>query len=153
MSDIGLLEETNPLPLRRRPWYDHDEGRAHRAVMSTMAHLDERLSASDARFWRHFRLYDQDAAFAARGASRVNTRPGIRLNVVRAAIVAVHAKIAENRVKPTYLTSGEGYDARQKAQKTQAFVDGVRYHADSDTVGSLAALYALIFGTGHVKTF
>jgi hypothetical protein len=153
MTDIGPLDDSSPLHLRRRPWYEHDEGRAHAAVMSTMAHLDQRLGASDARFWRHFRLYDQDAAFAARGAARVNTRPGIRLNVVRAAVVAVHAKIAQNKVKPTYLTSGEGYDARQKAQKTQAFVDGVRYHADSDTVGSLAALYALIFGSGHVKTF
>ena len=87
---------------------------------------------------------------ACRGAS---TRNAIRLNVVRAAITAVHAKIAQNEVKPTYLTSGEGYDARQKAKNTQAFVDGVRYHADADAVGSLAALYALIFGTGHVKTF
>ena len=132
---------------------ESDEGRAHGAVMATMRHLDERLSASDSRFWRHFRLYDQDTAFSARGVHRASTRNAIRLNVVRAAITAVHAKIAQNEVRPTYLTSGEGRDARQKAKKTQAFVDGVRYHADADAVGSLAALYALIFGTGHTKTF
>ena len=153
MADIGALDDASALHLRRRPWYQMDVGRAHSAIMATMRHLDSRLSASDARFWRHFRLYDQDAAFAVRGAARVNTRAGIRLNVVRAAVTAVHAKIAQNEVRPTYLTSGEGYDARQKAKKTQAFVDGVRYHADSDRVTALAALYALIFGTGHAKTF
>lgn len=146
-----MLALDTPTKLRQSPWFEEPEYDAHTSLFTLIRHLRSQSRDRHDDFWLHYRLFDrrglQGTRFAGRrGRTGAGTR--LALNVVRAASLAVHAKITQNRPRPTYLTIGGSYGARKKAQSTQAYSDGCIYHSNGYDVAAEIALHAIVLGTG-----
>jgi hypothetical protein len=77
----------------------------------------------------------------------------IAFNVVSSAVDTLTAKIAKNRPKPLFLTSGGNYKVQRKARKLTAFVDGIFYAQKAYDLGALCFRDACIYNTGVVHVF
>lgn len=74
-------------------------------------------------------------------------------NVIQSAIDTVTAKIAKNRPKPLFLTSGGDYRLQQKAKNLGKFIDGVFYENDAYHHGTQMFRDACIWGTGITHVY
>jgi hypothetical protein len=81
----------------------------------------------------------------------VNNR--VTLNVIKSCIDTAQSKIAKNKPKPTFLTSGGDYSQQKKAKKLDKFILGTFYANDLYHVGHQVFVDACIFGTGALKIF
>jgi len=78
---------------------------------------------------------------------------GVTLNVVHSMCTTVTSKIAKNRPKVTFLTSGGDWSLKRKAKLLDKFVNGQFYATDIYTVAPKVFLDATVFGTGVLKIF
>lgn len=77
----------------------------------------------------------------------------ISYNVIQSAIDTVTAKIAKNRPKPLFLTSGGDYKIQRKAKKLTKFIDGVFYKNEMAKKGPEAFRDCEVFGDGILHVF
>jgi len=77
----------------------------------------------------------------------------LRLNVVKSMCDTATAKIAKNKVKATFLTSGGDYTLQKKAKKLDKFVLGQFEKIDFYTLDPKIFLDSCIFGTGVLKLY
>jgi hypothetical protein len=77
----------------------------------------------------------------------------ISYNVVQSTIDTITAKIAKNKPKPLFLTSGGDYKMQRKAKKLTKFVDGVFYQNKIGELASMAFKDACIFADGMVHVY
>jgi len=77
----------------------------------------------------------------------------ITFNVVQSAIDTITAKIAKNRPKPLFLTSGGDYKVQRKAKKMNKFVDGLFYENHAYDLGVEIFRDAAVFGDGFIHVF
>jgi len=89
-------------------------------------------------------------AMLSRG-SRPKNR--VTLNVCKAAIDTVVAKIAKNKPKPLFLTEEGNWEDQQKAEKLTQYVTGVFMAAETYQQGQVAFTDGCVFGTGCVKVY
>jgi hypothetical protein len=94
-------------------------------------------------------------AFMARSKVGIQNvfRDRITYNVVQSAIDTVTSKIAKNKPKPLFLTSGGDYKIQRKAKKLSQFVEGVFYENNAHSLGQDVFRDACVFGTGAIKVF
>lgn len=137
-------------------WWNADEMEAHEPLFEHISSEHEGfIKANQSMIWEHYRLYDRMEAQALQNQfddSR-SDRPKLGLNIVRAVVNAVHSKIIQSKPRPTFLTIGQGAKARNKAKRTQAYVDGCNYHADTYDIGAEVLLNALILGSGCAAVY
>src|SRR5258708_1709729 len=86
--------------------------------------------------------YSKLASVTNASASRVP------YNVGQSTVDTVTAKIAKNKPKPLFLTSGGDYKLQEKAENLTKFVEGVMYENDAYTLGTQIFRDAAIWGTG-----
>lgn len=91
--------------------------------------------------------YSKLASVTNASASRVT------YNVCQATTDTVTAKIAKNKPKPLFLTSGGDYKLQNKAEKLTKFVEGVFYENDIYALGTQIFRDACIWGTGAVFVY
>jgi hypothetical protein len=72
-------------------------------------------------------------------------------NVVQSAGDTVTAKIAKNKPKPMFLTSGGSYKLQRKAKKLDRFVEGVFYENDMPHMGPRIMTDAFVLGDGYLQ--
>jgi hypothetical protein len=142
--------------LRTNPWWREKEYDAHGSLFSLMTYLDDRQRSYIDRARENWVLYDRDQALrgmAQRGKDYGGPRgPRLTLNVIRSTINTVQSKIIQTKPRPTFLTIGQGQRAQRKAKNTQAFSDGMLYHANAyDVLGQETVTDACTFGTGIAK--
>jgi hypothetical protein len=142
--------------LRTNPWWREDEYAAHDSLFSLMTYLDDRQSSYIDRAKENWVLFDRDQALRGmgrRGRDYGGARgPRLTLNVIRSTINTVQSKIIQTKPRPTFLTIGQGQRAQRKAKNTQAFSDGMLYHANAyDVLGQETVTDACTFGTGIAK--
>jgi hypothetical protein len=118
---------------------DHQRERANDNLMFARLYGNMELSALTA--------YDPTLFKTARPKNRVT------LNVCKAAINTVVAKIAKNKPKPMFLTEEGDWDAQEKAKKLTQYVLGVFYAAQTYSQSQMAFTDACVFGSGAVKVF
>jgi hypothetical protein len=77
----------------------------------------------------------------------------VSYNVVQAAIDTITSKIAKNKPKPLFLTSGGNWTMQRKAKKLDKFVDGIFYENKAHALGTKIFKDACVFGDGFVHVF
>jgi hypothetical protein len=139
-------------------WYQQKKGDAHSSITPLIQHLKQHQSYRNIENLRHVRLYGNldvlglsATQYARPNSTTVNNR--VTLNVIKSCIDTAQSKIAKNKPKPTFLTSGGDYSQQKKAKKLDKFILGQFYANDIYHVGHQVFVDACIFGTGALKIF
>tara|TARA_Y100000310_G_scaffold335321_1_gene417004 strand:+ start:1783 stop:3645 length:1863 start_codon:yes stop_codon:yes gene_type:complete len=88
--------------------------------------------------------------YARRSGSRADD---VTLNIVHSMCTTVTSKIAKNRPKITFLTSGGDWSLKRKSRLLDKFVNGQFYATDIYTIAPKVFLDATVFGTGVMKIY
>ncbi len=106
------------------------------------------------------RLYGNQALVGRAGItfSRVaSTQPWLKerisWNCVQAAGDTVTSKMAKNKPKPLFLSSGGDYKIQRRCKLLNKFVDGVFYENEAYKLGVQAFLDGVVWGDGVLKVF
>jgi hypothetical protein len=86
-------------------------------------------------------------------AAKSAIKDRITYNVCQSAVDTITSKIAKNKPKPLFLTSGGDHKIQRRAKKLDKFVDGVFYENDAYTLGKEIFRDATIWGTGCVHVY
>jgi hypothetical protein len=77
----------------------------------------------------------------------------ISYNVIQSVIDTITAKIAKNRPRPMFLTSGGNYKIQRRAKKLDKFVEGCFYENEVHKLSPKIFRDGCIFGDGFVHVF
>lgn len=80
-------------------------------------------------------------------------RDRVTFNVIQSCIDTLVSKMAKNRPKPLFLTSGGDYKQQRKAKKLDRFMEGVFYENDVYTLGKEVFRDCAIWGDGIIHVF
>lgn len=93
------------------------------------------------------------ASLTKASSTQTGARDKLTYNVIQSATDTVTAKIAKNKPKPMFLTSGGNYRMQKKAKKLDKFVEGVFYENEAHRLGVDVFRDACIIGDGVVQVF
>ena len=140
-------------------WWKEDEKDIHKAVTAYVQHLDRDQSYKSQENLRHMRLYGNyemsgiDSFSYSRAETSSNISHRVTLNIVKSMIDTVVSKMAKNKPKPTFLTSGADWGLQQKAKKLTKYCEGIFNSNDYYSKALKAFKDACIFGTGAIKFY
>lgn len=144
--------------VNRRWWLADKKDRASSA-MSVLKYLIEndtnRLDqdATSCRLYGNVNILGINGISAARSNRQTSIKERVTYNVVQSAVDTITAKMAKNKPKPLFLTSGGDYKTQRKAKKLDKFVEGVFYENDAHTLGVEAFRDACVVGDGIIHVF
>lgn len=137
-------------------WFLALESSVHEKVFNVVRRIE------DAQAWRasarlkHERLYgNREIAgltpnkYARTATMRSNDR--LKLNVCKSCVDTASAKIAKNKPRPLFLTSGGDAALQDKAKKLTKFCDGMFDASQVYAAGQKAFVDSLVLDTGVVK--
>ena len=137
-------------------WWELPKEKLHETIFGIVRFLDTHQNFIDEMNLRHLRLYGNLNVLGLSTESysvSANTTDRVTLNIVQSCCDTVTNKIAKNKPKPTFLTSGGDYKLKRKAKKLEKFVQGqfeaVQMYAKAPFVFKDGA----VFGTGALKIF
>ena len=143
-------------------WHKKDEESVYASVFSVVNTIDRDQSYRSSLNVRNARLYSNlevlglsiYATGSISNASNADVTTGrITYNLIKSCIDTAASKIAKNRPKPQFLTSGGDYALRDQAQKLTKYVEGVFYDCDYYQTASKAFIDGCVFGTGAIKFY
>lgn len=137
-------------------WQAEDSTLRAQALIGAARFLKEDQTDRTAANLRHARLYGNFDAlgFGLREYARANSVNQIALNVVASCVDTLTAKVAKNKPRPSFQTSGGSFIQQQKAKKLDKFGRGIFYEGKYyERVAPRVFRDACIFGTGAVKIF
>lgn len=139
-------------------WWIYPEGEAYRHAIACCEQIEENQNFRRLKNVSYARMYGNqfNAGSANNIYARQQTSPRVQasrvtLNVVKATIDTVCAKISKNKPRPLFLTEKGSQPQRQKAKKLTQYVSGVFRDADVYAKGQLAFRDSAIFGSGFLK--
>jgi hypothetical protein len=146
---------------QRRWWLAEDPDEAAAGITATMGYLHQHQGARLTQYLISSRLYGNLAMMGINGLSynkMASVQSGgvkdrISFNVVQSCIDTITAKIAKNKPKPLFLTSGGDYRQQKRAKRLNKFVEGLFYETDAYDIGTSAFRDAAVFGTGIIHVF
>ena len=129
----------------------------HEDVFKTFKTLSEDQNARPKDNLNWLRLFENNNASGIASHNYAN-RAGARsddvtLNIVHSMCTTVTSKIAKNRPKVTFLTSGGDYSLKRKAKLLDKFCNGQFYATGIYSVAPRVFLDATVFGTGVMKIY
>lgn len=146
-------------PTNKR-WWLSDEDRIHRdifAVIKLLAQYDTRRKSQyqvNARLYGNLDIVGLNGiSFSKMASSAPANKDRISYNVVQAGIDTLCSKIAKNKPKPLYLTSGGEYKIQRRAKKLDKFVDGIFYENKTYELMPTVFKDGTVFGDGFVHVF
>lgn len=92
-------------------------------------------------------------SFSKLAAQQPALRDRISYNLVQSVVDTAVAKVARNRPKPLFLTSGGDYRKQREAKKLNAFLDGVFYENSTHEIGTTVFRDAAVWGDGFIHVF
>jgi len=143
-------------------WWDKDRNSEEipGAVTWTLRQIESAQSARLTQLQTSARLYGNVSLMGLMGLSQSPTsaiqpasRERLTYNVVQSAADTVTAKMAKNKPRPMFLTSGGDYRAQRKARKLNQYCDGLFYENRTRRLGPVIFRDAAILGDGIVKVF
>ncbi len=149
-------------PLHRQAawWKSEDDEALAQELQRTLEFLKEHQQQRVTQWIINARLYGNMALVGRAGItySRVSAsqpwlKERISWNCVQSATDTVAARIAKNKPKPLFLSSGGDYKIQRKAKLLNKFVDGVLYENDAYKVGVQAFIDGCVWGDGFVHVF
>lgn len=130
-------------------------------ILGTVKFLKGHQGARNEQLTVSTRLYGKTSAYNLIGtaftrAASVNSNPmsdRVSFNVIQSVIDTLVAKIAKNKVIPSFVTNGGVWQMQRKAEKLCKFVDGIFYEVKAHTKIVLSFWHASIWGDGLLHIF
>lgn len=148
-------------------WFEHeDSNEAARILFSTIRQWDN-TSGIQQQNMRNMRLYsnrDLGALSIANYITNSGTSPDsstqsiggalnrVSINVIKSCVDTLVAKIAKNKIKVSFLTSGGTLEQQTRGRNLTKFMFGHQQETDAFAIYKNVFRDALIFGTGAIKT-
>lgn len=137
-------------------WTAKSEDELARSVVKTLENLLSVQGHHHARNKHHGRLYHNGPmnGFSMPSYDDDDYLDRLTYNVIESAIDTIHADITGNRPKPMFLTTKGNFEQQERAKGLNKYVEGQFYDAKIHvTEAPMAALDAMIYGTGFIKVF
>ena len=136
-------------------WYDESSENLASAIFKYVDHLSTIQDYRTELNRRHLRLYGNYDVLGLADQSFTPLRPVDRLtlNVIAMNIDTATARIAKNRPRPRFLTSGGTEPMQRKGRRLEKFVDGILFQNKAHAKMQNAFRSACVFGDGFVKVF
>ena len=143
---------------KREKWWNIEKERAHEDIHRLVRFIDGEQQYRTMQNLRNVRLYGDLDIIGTSPFLFAHAAPSTRVfrtswNVVKSCCDTLAAKIAKNKVKPTFLTSGGDWELQQKAKKLDKALQGMFYSGKVYEIMPRMFLDACIFGTGIVKVY
>lgn len=143
-----------------KQWWRVPKEQRYQAVAKIVKALSQYDSKRETQYQISSRLYANLNIMGLNGLSyskitsvQNSLKDRITFNVVQSAIDTITAKIAKNRPKPLFLTSGGDYKVQRKAKKMNKFIDGLFYENHAYDLGVEIFRDAAVFGDGFIHVF
>lgn len=140
-------------------WWEAKADKVAAAVQSLAQSLWEKDTDRRNEVEVNMRLYSGRNFTSSNAGSYASARPNraggdtLRLNVVKAAVDTICAKVGKNRPRPTFLTDGGNWGLRQRAKKLQQFADGAYHQSELYQLAPESFRDAMVGGTGVLYFF
>lgn len=142
--------------LTKHYWWKADENEMAEQAAQTVKFIQQHQQGRLEQLVASTRLYGTAAATSLLGtaftraqsntASPWNQR--ISFNVCQSVVDTLQAKIAKNKVTPTFVTDGGMWDMQKKSRDLSKFIEGCFYQNDSHREGAYVFRDAAVWGTG-----
>lgn len=135
--------------IRRGHWYelsDKEAGAAVTAVAASLWSNDTRRRTEFNKTLKRFGSLPLRGLFM--GSAPMGRSDDVRLNLTKAVVETLVAKVGSNRPRPKILTDGANFSLRTRAKKLQKFLDGIYQTADVYRTCPMIFRDALLGGTG-----
>lgn len=155
----GKNDVTPPGSVDRRWWLSSKEEMPQTLmqIVHTIAQAD---SKRNTQYQVSARLYGNTNIMGVNGLSfskmhsvQNAAKDRLSYNIVQSGIDTVTAKMAKNKPRPLYLTSGGDYKLQRKAKKLSQFTDGIFYENKAHFMGIDAFRDAAVLGDGIIHVF
>lgn len=145
----------------QRWWKAQSRNAMAQAITGVISFLQQHQLARQERLLRGARLYGNlsllagvnGIGYAKVAQMQSATRDRITYNVCQSAVDTVVAKIAKNKPKPLFLTSGGDYKLQRRAKKLNQFVDGSFYENESYKRGVSIFRDGMVLEDGFTHVF
>ncbi len=141
-------------------WWTAPKSERAQAVTAIVKAISEYDSKRQTQYQTSARLYGNSNLMGVNGLSfskvqSVNSAVKDRLtyNVCQSVADTITSKMAKNKPKPMFLTSGGDYKVQRKAKKLDKFVEGVFYENGAHNLGPIIFRDACVSGDGLVHVF
>ena len=133
-------------------WLEEDPGAAIKDTIDLIKRDQDLFRVANLQHMRMYRNLGM-VGLGPHSGFRINESLGspLSLNIVRNMCNAVQSKIAKNRPKPWFQTSGADVKTQQKAKKLEQYIKGIFYSEKVYQKSAQAFLDAAILGTGCLK--
>lgn len=151
--------EISPRAIEKK-WWMQDEVNRPAAIFGIVKYLQNYQSLRTTQLLTSTRLYGGLSLMGLNGLTysklaAVTSASTSRLtyNVCQSAVDTAQAKMAKNKPKPLFLTSGGDYKLQRKAKKLTKFVEGVFYENKAYQLGAQVFKDAEVWGTGILHVY
>ena len=141
-------------------WWELDKAEVPAAINMIVEFLNKNQTRRQTQLITSARLYGNVSMYSLLGSSNVRpitsgARPVDRVtyNVCSSVVDTITSKIAKNKPKPFFLTSGGDWKLKRKAQKLTKFVDGCFYENDMYQLGPEIFRDGCVWGDGVVHVY
>lgn len=135
-------------------WWKSEEPEISHSIFDYVKFLETNQAEDIESAKRHMKLYGGSPMFDQYSESTFNLRRDrLKLNIIKSICDTVTAKIAKNKVKPTFLTSGGDWSLQRKAKKLEKFSMGQLFATDFWEKAPITFLESCVFGTGALKIY
>lgn len=130
-------------------WYDASKERIAAVVSALVRQLWDADSPRRVEVEKNVRRFGwRNLHGLAQAASGSTDRNNLRINLTKATIETISAKVGKNRPKPTLLTYGGDHSLQIRVKKLQRWLDGVYYAADVYKTTGNVFRDAMLTGSG-----
>lgn len=139
-------------------WYNEKKGKVNGMLVPLIKFLRQNQSYRHAENLRYVRLYGNLDVLGLSSIQYSRPNPStaqnrVTLNVIKSCVDTAQSKIAKNKVKPTFLTSGGDWSQQKKAKKLDKFILGQFSSCNIYSIAQKAFVDSCIFGTGVLKIY
>lgn len=164
MRKIDYTTFNNPNDTTQNPyasrWWIAPKSERAQAVTAIVKAIAEYDSKRQTQYQISTRLYGNSNLMGLNGLSyskiqSVNNASKDRLtyNVCQSVVDTITSKIAKNKPRPMFLTSGGDYKIQRKAKKLDKFVEGIFYENGAHNLGPIVFRDGCVSGDGIVHVF
>lgn len=143
-----------------RKWWTLDKSEIPSAINGVTTFLAQHQSRRQTQNLLSARLYGNLSVMGLNGltyskiASVQNSmKDRISYNLIQSVIDTLTAKIAKNKPKPLFLTSGGDYKLQRKAKKLDKFCEGIFYENEAHKLGAEIFRDSCVWDAGIVHVF
>lgn len=159
MSSFSTGSATDA-PITDKRWWTQNKGEVAASVTGVLTFLQQHQTGRMTQFLTSTRLYGNLSVMGLNGltyskiASVQNgMKDRISYNVCASTVDTITAKIAKNKPKPLFLTSGGDWKIQRKAKKLDKFSEGIFYENKAYQMGPDAFRDGAMWGDGLIFVF